>query len=165
MTNFTCQVFLSSCEFSGRFGFLFKNNIRIQSLITVTFSNVMQSALNFKNSMACYVHWYHPNCFGWVFRAAIFPFSQLSSNKRLLVYYEKPVNKCCKNKTKRTKKQNKSKKSQIWMEILNTSNLQSWTKYLECRLFFDTMLETLAELPSVNICWQNKLYWWEENRF
>ena len=37
----------------------------------------MESALNFKNSMACYVHWY--DCFGWVFRAAIFPVSQLSS--------------------------------------------------------------------------------------
>ena len=46
----------------------------------------MESALNFKNSMACYVHWY--DCFGWVFRAEIFPVSQLSGSAAscLLMY-------------------------------------------------------------------------------
>ena len=58
---------------------LFKNNISIQSIICNLSPNVMENAMNFKNPMACYVDWYDPNCFGWVFRAAIFPVSQLSS--------------------------------------------------------------------------------------
>ena len=37
----TCKVFLSSCEFSSRFGFLFKNNISIQSLISATFPQTL----------------------------------------------------------------------------------------------------------------------------
>ena len=39
--SFTCQVFLSSCEFSSRFSFLFKNNIGIQSLISATFPQTL----------------------------------------------------------------------------------------------------------------------------